>query len=242
MGIKERQERERELVRQAILDAARALFITEGYSQVSIRKIAERIEYSPAAIYSYFAGKDDIFLALAEEGFRLMAEMGAVVPEVGSPLETLRGRLMAVYHFSVAHPEHFALMLFDRSVPRIIKYREQLSLLIEMRQRMADTVRQCIQAGDLPEGLDALSVVRLLFTAMNGAAAARLFNRLTPGEDGEALARDLIDLVLAGLRTGGALRFQGMPLGYLAAADDSPGAAAGRGEGSSPPAPAAPSH
>ena len=44
----------------------------KGYQNVSIRKIAERIEYSPAAIYGYFPSKDDIFFALAEEGFRLL--------------------------------------------------------------------------------------------------------------------------------------------------------------------------
>ena len=73
MGIKERQERDRESVRRGILDAARELFVSEGFRNVSIRKIAERIEYSPAAIYSYFPSKDDIFFALAEEGFRLLA-------------------------------------------------------------------------------------------------------------------------------------------------------------------------
>ena len=72
MGIKERQERDREAVRRSILDAARELFVTEGYRNVSIRKIAEKIEYSPAAIYGYFPSKDDIFYALAEEGFRLL--------------------------------------------------------------------------------------------------------------------------------------------------------------------------
>ena len=70
MGSRERQDREKQAVRQAILDAARDLFTIEGYRNVSIRKIAERIEYSPAAIYSYFASKDDIYLALAEDGFR----------------------------------------------------------------------------------------------------------------------------------------------------------------------------
>ena len=52
-------------VARAILDAARELFVAEGYHNVSIRKIAEKIEYSPAAIYGYFPSKDDIFLALA---------------------------------------------------------------------------------------------------------------------------------------------------------------------------------
>ena len=74
MGIKERHERDREAISRAILDAARELFVAEGYQHVSIRKIAERIEYSPAAIYGYFPSKDDIFFALAEEGFRLLGQ------------------------------------------------------------------------------------------------------------------------------------------------------------------------
>ena len=70
MGTKERQQRDRDRIRQAILTAARELFVSEGYRHVSMRKIADRIEYSPAAIYSYFPSKDDIFFALTEEGFR----------------------------------------------------------------------------------------------------------------------------------------------------------------------------
>ena len=69
MGIEERRDRERQAITDSILDAARELFLAEGYPSVSIRKIAERIEYSPAAIYSYYPSKDDIFLALAKEGF-----------------------------------------------------------------------------------------------------------------------------------------------------------------------------
>src|SRR5215475_12023730 len=94
MGIKERQERDREAVRRAILDAARDLFVSEGYGNVSIRKIAERIEYSPAAIYSYFPSKDDIFFALAEEGFRLLGDPGLIEAQERlqdlSPLERVR--------------------------------------------------------------------------------------------------------------------------------------------------------
>ncbi len=102
MGIKERQERDREAVRRAILDAARDLFVKEGYEQVSIRKIAELIEYSPAAIYGYFPSKDDIFFALAEEGFCLLhgdgADLAAVAPL--PPLERVRALFWRLYQFS----------------------------------------------------------------------------------------------------------------------------------------------
>src|SRR6185436_13852347 len=72
MGIRERQSREREAVRRAILNAARTLFLAEGYANVSMRKIADQIEYSPGAIYSYFASKEDIFFSLAEEGLQFL--------------------------------------------------------------------------------------------------------------------------------------------------------------------------
>ena len=106
MGVKERHEREREAVARAILDAARELFVAEGYRNVSIRKIAERIEYSPAAIYSYFPSKDDIFLALAEEGFRILFVPGNEMA-IPDPIEKIRAGFWRLYEFSKEHPEYF---------------------------------------------------------------------------------------------------------------------------------------
>src|SRR6266849_11059661 len=102
MGTKERRERDREAVRRAILDAARELFVSEGYGNVSIRKIAERIEYSPAALYGYFPSKDDIFFALAEEGFRLLYHRdnaAALDEELNTlaPLDRLRAIFWRLY-------------------------------------------------------------------------------------------------------------------------------------------------
>ena len=137
MGLKERQERDREAVSRAILDAARDLFVAEGYQNVSMRKIAERIEYSPAAIYGYFPSKDDIFFALAEEGFRLLIGQTSLDrPPAGGqvdPLYCIRQALMRVYEFSKSHPEYFALMFLDRSVPQISKNWGRFGFVREMR-------------------------------------------------------------------------------------------------------------
>ena len=73
MGITERREREREEVRRKILDAARDLFATEGYENVTMRKIAEAIEYSPTAIYGHFEDKDDLVQAHLPRGLRASA-------------------------------------------------------------------------------------------------------------------------------------------------------------------------
>ena len=73
MGIRQRREREKQEVRQSILTAAREIALQDGWQSVTIRKVAERIEYSPPTIYEYFASKDDILLELHREGFRQLA-------------------------------------------------------------------------------------------------------------------------------------------------------------------------
>src|SRR6478735_8658962 len=106
MGIKERHTRERELVRNAILAAARGLFLAQGYANVSMRKIAEQIEYSPGAIYSYFASKEDIFFALAEEGLQyLRAHCTSQTDAEGSSLDHVRTAIWRFYTFSKEQPE-----------------------------------------------------------------------------------------------------------------------------------------
>src|SRR5262249_53942976 len=165
MGIKERQERDREAVRRAILDAARDLFVTEGYQNVSIRKIAERVEYSPAALYSYFPSKDDIFFALAEEGFRLLLDHELVAGETIEsvpPLERVRSVFLRFYRFSREHPQYFALMFVDRSVPRISREYERFAFARAMRARLVACVQQCIDQGALPSSVAPHVAVRML--------------------------------------------------------------------------------
>ena len=215
MGVKERQEREREAVSRSILDAARDLFVAEGYQNVSIRKIAERIEYSPAAIYGYFPSKDDIFFALAEEGFRTLlfsAAQGEGVPSVDDqsidPLDAIRQALTRVYEFSKSHPEHFALMFLDRSVPRISKDWGRFGFVREMRLRMNALIQRAIEAGQFPAGSRPEPLFLILLTAVHGAAVMRLCDRLAPGENADALARDTLEATLAGLRAGAPVTLQ----------------------------------
>jgi AcrR family transcriptional regulator len=202
MGIKERQERERSKVREAILAAARELFVTEGYRNVSMRKLAERIEYSPAAIYSYFASKDDIFFALAEEGFRVLAQLGTAATEgVSDPLERIRRGLRSFYEFSKAYPEYFELMFVDRSVPSLSQDFQRFEFFQEVTARAEGDIRACIDRGQFSKTLDAAAGLHVLWAAMLGAATAGLAKRLAPGEDADTLAHDILETMLAGFTT-----------------------------------------
>ena len=203
MGSKERLGREKEAVRAAILQAARELFVTEGYRNVSMRKLAERIEYSPAAIYSYFPAKDDIFFALAEEGFRLLGAAGdRIIQEHTDPLETVRQLFWGYYRFSQEQPQFFELMFLDRSVPQISREWERFSFVLEMTRGMAAVVQRCIDTGVFAAGTRPDAAFHILWAATHGPATIALCGRLSPGEDADALARDAIETALAGLKAG----------------------------------------
>lgn len=205
MGIKERQGREREAMRRAILDAARELFVAEGYHNVSIRKIAERIEYSPAAIYSYFPSMDDIFFELAAEGFRLLASPeGLAHLDELAPLDRIRAIGWRMYQFSREQPQYFALMFVDRTVPRITHElaNDRFRFAHELKTRLVGHFEHAVEAGALPKSVRPLLAFRILTMAILGVAVMRLSDRLAPGENADALARDVIEVTLAGLLSG----------------------------------------
>jgi AcrR family transcriptional regulator len=74
MGIAERREREREALRTQILEAARDILSEQGLDALSMRAIAEGIEYSPATIYLYFRDKDELIREVVHEGFMRLHE------------------------------------------------------------------------------------------------------------------------------------------------------------------------
>lgn len=201
MGIKERQQREHQEVRTKILDAARELFVAEGYRQVSIRKVAEKIEYSPAALYGYFPSKDDLYYALAEEGYRKLFEFTNVqLPE--DPMEALKVGFLRYFQFSRLHPEYFDLMFLDRTVPRIGEDWQGFEVVSEGIGRICQTISQAIERGQIPATSDPLAVFHVIWAAVHGAAVVGVCERLGPGEDPGPLAGDVLDCVLAGLRAG----------------------------------------
>jgi AcrR family transcriptional regulator len=206
MGTRERQERERTKVRQAVLDAARDLFVKQGFEHVSIRKIAERIEYSPAAVYTYFPSKDEIFFALAEEGFKLLCGDFLAQPEAlaagEDPMEKVRFICRHFFHFSVEYPEHFALMFLDRTVPRLTDHYQLFPMLVEMKRRFAAIIQIAIEQGQFPPGTNPHSVSRVLMTTVLGVATARLCNRMGGRDGGEALVHDMIEVAIAGVKSG----------------------------------------
>jgi AcrR family transcriptional regulator len=176
---------------------------------VSIRKIAERIEYSPAALYGYFPSKDDIFYALAEEGFRLLYARDDIAAIAAldklEPLDRIRTIFWRLYEFSRQHPQYFELMFMDRSVPRISQVYERFAFAREMKTDLVAQIQACIDAKALPAHVNANVAFRLLTMGLMGAAMMRLSDRLGHADNADALASDVLNVTLRGLQSGVAL-------------------------------------
>jgi AcrR family transcriptional regulator len=166
MGITERREREREEVRRKILDAARDLFATEGYDKVTMRGIADAIEYSPTTIYNHFEDKDDVVDSLCREDFsRLLAHLGQG-PLPVDPVVTIRQLGRAYAGFGKANPNHYRFMFMtqkqrdhDLSEPG-----QQAFLLLH------SAVRQAVKRGLFVKG-DVDTMAQVLWASIHGAVA-----------------------------------------------------------------------
>ena len=105
----QRRARAKENLRRAILDAARELFATEDYRAVSMRRIAEKIEYSPTAIYLHFKDKEEILHALIADGFGMLNDYLSRIA-VADPVERLRQGGHAYFEFAFAQPHYYRIM------------------------------------------------------------------------------------------------------------------------------------
>lgn len=110
MGPKERREREREETRTLILDAARELFAAEGYEAVTMRRIADRIEYSPTAIYFHFKDKDALVRELCDVDFLTLAHEFHRIAAIADPVERLRQAGLVYIQFGLEKPFHYRTM------------------------------------------------------------------------------------------------------------------------------------
>ncbi len=110
MNTKERKEKERERKQRMILDAAKNLFIREGFDNVSMRRIALAAGYSPAAIYRYFSNKREILSHLREEGFRAFHVRQKQYDQSLEPVKLLRQAGRGYLRFAMEHPDDFHLM------------------------------------------------------------------------------------------------------------------------------------
>lgn len=186
-----------------ILDAARELFASDGVDSVTMRRIAERIEYSPTAIYFHFRDKESLLRELCEHDFRHFAQHFVGLMTVADPLERLRGAGHAYINFGLEHPSHYRLMFmtpkFETDEPSIAKGNPSEDAYAFLR----GILEQAALEGRLkPEYRDIELVSQLVWSGVHGIISleiAKCKDQWVEWAPIEARARMMVDMLVSSI-------------------------------------------
>jgi AcrR family transcriptional regulator len=201
VSVKERRAREKAELRQEILHAARELFAKEGYENVSMRKIAEKIDYSPTTIYLYFQDKDELLRSICEEPFaELVKELEEIEARISDPIEQLKRVGRAYVAFGLSHPNHYEVTFMGaghRAHMAEPNFAYQGSMGEKCFMHLRATVERCVQQGKFrPLDLDATS--QALWATVHGITSLLITHPHFPWVDGDRLVEQIIDVMTVG--------------------------------------------
>jgi len=206
MGVKQRREREKSETRDKILDAARELFVTEGYEGVSMRRVAEKIEYSPTAIYVYFADKNELFHELCRQDFARLQEVMQSRKMSADPIERLRQIGRSYIQFGVRFPNHYVFMFMTPHLPQEPDEEDREIMGNPEKDAYAMlkwAVQEAIKAGCFRDEVqDAELVSQTLWASVHGVISLNIAKCKDPWVEWRPLedrAEMMLDITLRGL-------------------------------------------
>jgi AcrR family transcriptional regulator len=202
MGVKERIARQKKFLRQEILEAASELFVKEGYENVSMRRIAEKIEYSPTTIYLYFKDKAELLEQVCQETFsRLSLLLVDILEQPGDPVERLKRGLIAYIQFGLENPHHYRAT-FMMPIPEGFdkeKYKKPDSPGMQAFDFLRRSVYDCISAGKF-RPVDPELVSQTFWAGIHGVTSLLItHDKRFPWVGREQLVRAMVDTMVAGV-------------------------------------------
>jgi len=204
MGVRERRAREKRYLRQEIMDAASELFVKEGYENVSMRRIADRIEYSPTTIYLYFKDKAELLESICQETFaKLIQRLTKILDQPGDPIERLKRGLLAYIEFGLENPHHYR-STFMTPLPDEVdheKYVKPEAAGIQAFDFLRRCVYDCIAAGRF-KTKDAELASQTLWAGVHGVTSLLITHTHFPWVGKEKVIRGVVDTMVAGLEAG----------------------------------------
>lgn len=202
MGTLERRERERELVRTAIVEAARDLLSEHGLPALSMRAIADRIEYSPATIYLYFKDKEELVREVVHVAFDVMNEyMVREVSALGETADALTkyGAMGRAYaRFAIEHTAYFRVMFELPAVPHEECPAQEAPAGLDA---VTGTVQQAADSG-LIDTSDARRTAILGWGLVHGLTSLYLTGRLTELVSSNEEFMALVEEAMLAMNTG----------------------------------------
>ena len=200
MGVKERRAREKEQLRHRILSAARELFVAEGYESVSMRKIADMIDYSPTTIYLYYKDKADLLDSVCKETLlNLLNTLDRLRKDKSDPVETLRRSGRAYVEFGLKYPQDYKLTFVVRPQFQKGLGLEEGSVGEKVFNYLRTMVSECIRQKKFRE-VDIETTGQVLWSAVHGVTLLLIDFPDFPWTEKDKLIDTVIHTMIEGLK------------------------------------------
>lgn len=195
--------------REEILQAAKELFLEQGYEATTIRRIADRVGVSAPALYLYFQDKEQMMLALCDQTFAVLIESIAEIENtVTDPRERIRRFGEAYLKFGLAHPDEYKLIFLGTNIPEAIRklghrmptddptrpgiggalvFQRLVTMLVEAKQRG-------LKLNYPPD-----TCAELCWMGIHGVVAALILKPDFPWSNRDLLGTGMLDIVMNGV-------------------------------------------
>jgi len=198
MSAISRRRQHKEELRRGILDTAREIFVRGGYESFSMRKLAEKIEYSPASVYLHFKNKEELFECLVEESFaRLLKTLMGLRngPQWQDPVEELKKAFRAYVEFGLRNPNDYRFVFMLR--PPVEKHPYKVHAAFEALRYM---VRRCVEEKRF-RAVDVESTAQALWASAHGITSLLIQRPAFPWVPKKELIARVIDTAVDSLVT-----------------------------------------
>jgi len=202
MGIAERRQMEKEIIRKKIIDAASEILAEEGYEKLSIRKIASKIEYSPGIIYHYFEDKTEIVVSVVEEGYgRILKSMSEVSLDLENPEKTIEKGLRNYIDLMLETPQQFkAVLLNDIEAiqEKVNMLEEGISKDRKSIQGLCKLVELGMEKGKFRK-MDVELTAQIIWTSTHGLLSRLIIEKDISQQQRERLINHHFEILINGL-------------------------------------------
>ena len=170
MGITERKDREKQEMIDLILNESMKLFIAEGYENITMRKIADKIEYSPTTIYLYFKDKSEILYSLLNMAFDKFYEAQMSIQSIPDSKERLLAHGLAYVNFAKENPHYYDLMFILKDPTENMNCPDDWISSTRTYEILKTNIKQCISDGYIEE-TDTEVIAFTLWSLVHGIAS-----------------------------------------------------------------------
>jgi AcrR family transcriptional regulator len=204
-----RRERDKQRMRERVLDAARELFALHGYEAVTMRKIADRIEYTTTMIYQHFPDKETLIREIVAHDFQSFAQEFRRCAQIADPIARILAMAKVFVDFGVQHPNHYRLMFMSPPSSEVkqanlaaIRSDPAQDVYTFFKQAIEEAMRKALLR---PELDDPELLVQSLWSGMHGVVSLHIAKGRDPWIEWRSLDRIstlLVELLLRGIRRG----------------------------------------